>query len=44
VPRLLPILGLPLLADGMLTLVLKLRSRFPDRKAAVQESLPGEEG
>ena len=43
-PRLLPILGLPLLADGMLTLVLKLRSRFADRQATVQESLPGEEG
>jgi len=43
VPRLLPILGLPLLADGILTLVLKLRGRFAEREATVQKSLPGEE-
>jgi hypothetical protein len=43
VPRLLPILGLPLVADGILTLVLKLRSRSADREATVQKSLPGEE-
>jgi hypothetical protein len=43
VPRLLPILGLPLLADGMLTLVLKLRSRFAEFRAIVKEANPGEE-
>ena len=42
-PRLLPILGLPLVADGILTLVLKLRGHFADREATVHESLPGEE-
>ena len=42
-PRLLPVLGLPLLADAILTLVLKLRSRFADREATAQDSLPGEE-
>lgn len=42
-PRLLPILGLPLVADGVLTLTIKLRSRYADPEVTVRESLPGEE-
>jgi hypothetical protein len=44
VPRLLPILGLPLVADIFLTLVIKLQSRSADRDATARESIPREEG
>lgn len=44
VPKLLPILGLPLVADGVLMLVAKLQGRSVDREATVRESLPREEG
>lgn len=43
-PRLLPILGLPLVADGFLTLVIKLQNRSADHEATVRESIPREEG
>ncbi len=38
-PRLLPLLGLPLLADGILTLVLKLRGCLAESDAVVEESV-----
>ena len=42
-PRLLPVLGLPLLVDGVLTLVLKLRSRLTDAGAADYEPVAHDE-
>lgn len=39
VPRLLPILGLPLALDATLTLVTKLRSRSAEREATAQQTV-----
>jgi hypothetical protein len=43
VPRLIPILAVPLVADGCLTLAIRLQNRSVDQKPAEVESSPAEE-